>query len=83
MISDDEVSTRARALARPVEPFAGQVYFSPECHQGYEALGFAGSPGRFGDVAAPTGPRTSAARLGHGPGAGRGRGRRLRGLTPR
>lgn len=55
MISDDEVSTRARALAAAVEPFAGQVYFSPECHQGYEALGFAGSPGRFGDVAAPDG----------------------------
>jgi hypothetical protein len=56
MISDDELSTRARALAAAVEPFAGQVYFSPECHEAYAALGFAGSPGRFGDVAAPDGP---------------------------
>jgi hypothetical protein len=56
MISDDELSARARALAAAVEPFAGQVYFSPECHEAYAALGFAGSPGRFGDVAAPDGP---------------------------
>jgi hypothetical protein len=55
MISDDELSTRARALAGALEPFAGQVYFSPECHEAYAGLGFAGSPGRFGDVAAPDG----------------------------
>jgi hypothetical protein len=55
MISDDELSRRARALAAAVEPFAGQVYFSPECHEAYAALGFAGSPGTFGDVAAPDG----------------------------
>ena len=34
----------ARALAGAIEPFAGQVYFSPECHQAYEALGFGPSP---------------------------------------
>jgi hypothetical protein len=56
MIGDDELSRRARALAGAVEPFAGQVYFSPECHGRYATLGFAGSPGRFGDVAAPDGP---------------------------
>jgi hypothetical protein len=55
MLSDDELSRRARALAGALEPVAGQVYFSPECHEGYAALGFAGSPGRFGDVAAPDG----------------------------
>ena len=51
-----EVTARARALAAAIEPFAGQVYFSPECHDAYATLGFAGSPGRFGDVAAPDGP---------------------------
>lgn len=55
MLTDDDVSARARALAGALEPFAGQVYFSPECHAGYATLGFAGSPGRFGDVAAPDG----------------------------
>jgi hypothetical protein len=56
MTSDDGLSRRARALAGAVEPFAGQVYFSPECHQRYAALGFGPSPGRFGDVATPDGP---------------------------
>ncbi len=55
MISDDELSTRARALAGAVEPFAGQVYFSPECHDAYQALGFGPSPGDFGGVAGPDG----------------------------
>ena len=32
------------------------MYFSPECHAGYEALGFGGSPGDFGGVAGPDGP---------------------------
>lgn len=50
------VTGSARALAGAIEPFAGQVYFSPECHDAYAALGFAGSPGRFGEVAAPDGP---------------------------
>lgn len=34
----------ARRLAGAIEPFAGQVYFAPECHQAYEALGFGPSP---------------------------------------
>jgi hypothetical protein len=55
MITDEELSTRARALAGALEPFAGQVYFAPECHEAYVALGFGGSPGRFADVAAPDG----------------------------
>ena len=46
----------ARALAGALEPFTGQVYFSPECHRAYEALGFSPSPGQMGDVALPDGP---------------------------
>lgn len=33
-----------RLLAGVLEPFAGQVYFAPECHAAYEALGFGPSP---------------------------------------
>jgi hypothetical protein len=46
----------ARALAAALEPVAGQVYFSPECHTRYEKLGFGPSPGQFGGVAGPDGP---------------------------
>lgn len=47
----------ARALAQAIEPFAGQVYFAPECHQAYEALGFGPSPGKSaGSVELPNGP---------------------------
>lgn len=44
MIDDQTVSARARALAAAIEPVAGQVYFSPECHRAYERLGFDPSP---------------------------------------
>jgi hypothetical protein len=54
-ISDDELTRRARALAGALEPVAGQVYFAPECHEAYVALGFGPSPGAFGAVAAPDG----------------------------
>ena len=47
---------RARRLAGALEPFAGQVYFSPECHDAYAALGFAPSRGKAGIVALPDGP---------------------------
>jgi hypothetical protein len=53
---DDEISVRARALGAALEPVAGQVYFSPECHAGYEALGFGARPGLAGEVALPDGP---------------------------
>ncbi len=56
MLTDADVTTRARGLASALEPFAGQVYFSPECHKNYEALGFSPSVGEFGGVAAPDGP---------------------------
>lgn len=46
----------ARALATAIEPFSAQVYFSPECHAAYEALGFGPSPGKAGEVALPDGP---------------------------
>jgi len=46
----------ARALAGALEPFTGQVYFSPECHAGYEALGFSPSLGKMGEVSLPDGP---------------------------
>jgi hypothetical protein len=53
---DDDVSVRARALGAALEPVAGQVYFSRECHAAYEALGFGPSPGLTGEVALPDGP---------------------------
>lgn len=43
----------SRALAMAVEPFSAQVYFSPECHAAYEALGFNPSPARLGEVSLP------------------------------
>jgi hypothetical protein len=47
----------ARRLASALEPVAGSVYFSPECHAAYERLGFGASPGSTGDgVALPDGP---------------------------
>jgi hypothetical protein len=57
VIDDDTVSQRARTLAAVIEPVAGQVYFSPECHRGYEALGFGPSPAMtMNDVQLPDGP---------------------------
>lgn len=51
-----DFSTTARTLASLIEPFAGQVYFSPECHANYVALGFDPSPGDANGVALPDGP---------------------------
>jgi len=51
-----DVSAPARRLASLIEPVVGQVYFAPECHAGYEALGFQGSSGMAGSVALPNGP---------------------------
>src|SRR5258708_7058567 len=56
-MSDEIFRGRARTLAATLEPVVGQVYFAPECHAAYEKLGFAPSPGSFGNgVAAPGGP---------------------------
>jgi hypothetical protein len=56
VLRDEEVSERARRLANTIEPVTGQVYFSPECHAEYEALGFSASPGAVDGVALPDGP---------------------------
>src|SRR5512132_2666589 len=56
-MDDDTLRRRSRSLAAAIEPVVGQVFFAPEAHKAYEALGFAPSPGSFGNgVAAPDGP---------------------------
>jgi hypothetical protein len=52
----DELSWKARRLGAALEPFAGQVYFSPECHANYVQLGFGPSPGEFAGVQGPNFP---------------------------
>jgi hypothetical protein len=44
-----------RRLASALEPVVGQVYFSPECHAAYAALGFEPSPREADGVALPDG----------------------------
>ena len=46
----------ARRLGGALEPVIGQVYFSPECHARYVALGFDASRRDLKGVAAPDGP---------------------------
>ena len=46
----------ARRLASLLEPIVGQVYFAPECHRAYEALGFEASPRKAAGVELPDGP---------------------------
>jgi hypothetical protein len=46
----------SRALAAALEPVIGQVYFAPECHANYVALGFAASSAQANGVALPDGP---------------------------
>jgi hypothetical protein len=53
--SDEVLSDGARSLAAALEPVAGQVYFSPECHQAYAELAFGPSPAELGGVAMPDG----------------------------
>ena len=68
----DEVRDGARLVARLIEPLTGQVYFAPECHERYQALGFNGSPFSTADgVALPDGPAYFTSRgsaLGQAPG---------------
>jgi Helix-turn-helix family len=64
-------SRLARRLGSVLEPVVGQVYFSPECHANYVALGFDPSPGDANGVALPDGPAYFASRgslLGQVPG---------------
>lgn len=66
-----ETSRRARRLASVLEPVVGQVYFSPECHANYVALGFDPSGAEANGVALPDGPAYFASRgslLGQVPG---------------
>ena len=53
MVGADGAFRATRILAGAVEAFAGQVYFAPEAHAGYQTLGFSGSPGQAGGVAMP------------------------------
>lgn len=60
-----------RRLAAALEPVVGQVYFAPECHERYVALGFDPSTRRAGEVQLPDGPAYFASRgslLGQVPG---------------
>ncbi len=71
-VPSDEVRDGARLLARLLEPIVAQVYFAPECHDAYAALGFNGSPHTTKDgVALPDGPAYFTSRgscLGQAPG---------------
>lgn len=48
--------TPERRLGGALEPVIGQIYFSPEAHDGYVELGFEPSVHRAGDVHLPDGP---------------------------
>lgn len=61
----------ARRLGGALEPVVGQVYFAPECHAAYAALGFEPSAREASGVALPDGPAYFTSRgsiLGHVPG---------------
>jgi hypothetical protein len=67
-----EFQERARRRRNAVEPVAAGVYFAPEAHAAYVALGFAGSPASQDGVARPDGPASFASRgacMGQFPGA--------------
>ncbi len=49
------LSTLARRLGGALEPVIGQVYFSPESHANYQALGFSGNAGVMKGVELPDG----------------------------
>jgi len=55
-MDQQQLSARARSLGSVLEPVIGQVYFSPECHANYAALGFDRSAADAGGVALPDGP---------------------------
>src|SRR4051812_11483423 len=48
-------SRAARQLAAALEPCIGQVYFAPEAHAAYVALGFGPSPADVRGLALPDG----------------------------
>lgn len=70
-VRDTDTPNPVRLLAALIEPLIGQVYFSPECHEAYTALGFAPSSGFAGKTALPDGPAYFTSRgsiLGQAPG---------------
>ena len=78
-----DFTEKARRLRNAVEPVAAGVYFAPEAHAAYEALGFDGSPASAGRRRPPGAEVVlHQPRRVHGPGAGRGRGGRVRVLQP-
>ncbi len=54
--ASEALRAASRALSGALEPVIGQVYFSPECHTNYAALGFAPSAKVLHGVAMPDGP---------------------------
>ncbi len=52
----DRIGLRSRALATALEPVVGSVYFAPEAHAAYAALGFGPSPGPITDGEWARGP---------------------------
>ncbi len=54
--SIEAISAAARSLSGSLEAVTGSVYFSPECHANYAALGFAPSVNKAGEVQLPDGP---------------------------
>ena len=49
----NDFNERARRLRNAVEPVAAGIYFAPEAHAAYKALGFDGSPASADGVARP------------------------------
>lgn len=49
----DALSVKARRLKTAVEPLAAGIYFAPEAHEAYAALGFSPSPGASDGVQMP------------------------------
>ena len=74
---------KARRLRNAVEPVAAGVYFAPEAHAAYEALGFEGSPVSPGRRRPPGAEVVlHQSRRVHGSGTGGGRRGRVRLLQP-
>lgn len=67
----DALSEKARRLKTAVEPLAAGIYFAPEAHEAYAALGFSPSPAASDGVQMPDGVAYFASRgacLGQVPG---------------
>jgi len=60
-MATSSLSAAARRLGSVLEPVVGQVYFSPECHTNYAALGFDPSARSANTSPFRTDPRTSPA----------------------